>query len=236
MASIDGLISGLNTTTIISQLMAIERLPKAQLVKQQSVSQTMVSTLRALNTLITTMQTAAKAFIPDTITKASAWTGTTATSSNGTLASVLIGAGALPGSATFTVTDVATAGAAVSTGIIGSLTVSVAGGPFMVSKGAARLGLSALDARAPLATGAHSVEVTQSSAGATVTGSSPVSGFAALPPAVTIDGTNNTISFYRDGSSTPTTITLNANVTMLGRALARNGAVTLNANNVITLP
>ena len=75
MASIDGLISGLNTTTIIGQLMAIERLPKAQLVKQQSVSQTMVSTLRALNTLITTMQTAAKAFIPDTITKASAWTG-----------------------------------------------------------------------------------------------------------------------------------------------------------------
>ena len=212
MASIDGLISGLNTTTIISQLMAIERLPKAQLVNQQSASQTMVSTLQALNALITTMQTAAKAFVPDTITKASAWTSTTATSSNSALASVLTGAGAIPGSATFTVTGVATAGAAVSTGIVGSLTAPVVGsaGSFMVSKGAAKLGLSALDASASLAPGVHSIEVTQSSAAATVSGSSPVSGFAALPPAVTIDGTNNTISFYRDGSSTPTTITLNA--------------------------
>jgi flagellar hook-associated protein 2 len=135
MASIDGLISGLNTTTIISQLMAIERLPKAQLTKQQTASQTMVSTLQALNTLITTMQTAAKAFVPDTITKTSAWTSATATSSNGALASVATGAGAVPGSATFTVTGVATAGAAVSTGIVGSLTTPVASGPFQLTKG-----------------------------------------------------------------------------------------------------
>ena len=31
-------------------------------------------------------------------------------------------------------------------------------------------------------------------------------------------------------------ITLNDNVTLIGRALARNGAVTLGNNNVITLP
>jgi flagellar capping protein FliD len=47
MAAIDGLISGLSTKAIIEQLMAIERLPKAQLVTQQSASQTMVSTLQA---------------------------------------------------------------------------------------------------------------------------------------------------------------------------------------------
>jgi hypothetical protein len=33
-----------------------------------------------------------------------------------------------------------------------------------------------------------------------------------------------------------TTITLNDNATLLGRALARNGAVTLGSNNTITLP
>jgi len=202
MASIDGLISGLNTTSIISQLMAIERLPKAQLVNGQTASQTMVSTLQALNTLITTMQSSAKAFVPDTVTLASAWTSTTATSSTSALASVINDPGALPGSASFTVTGVAAAGAAVSRGTVGSLTAPVAGGPFLVSKGATRLGLAGLDAGPSLTSGAHTVEVTQASAGATV------SGGAALPPAVTIDGTNNSISFYRDGSSTPTTITL----------------------------
>jgi flagellar hook-associated protein 2 len=208
MASIDGLISGLNTTTIISQLMAIERLPEQQLTKAQTASQTMVSTLQSLNTLITSLGTAAKSFVPDSITNQSAWTSTTATSSNSALASALTGAGALPGSSSFTVTSVATAGSAVSNGTVASLTAPVAGGPFMVSKGAAPLGLSALGAGASLAPGTHTVEVTQSSAGATVSGS-PVAGFAATPPAVTIDGTNNTISFYRDGSSTPSTITLN---------------------------
>jgi len=94
---IDGLISGLNTTTIISQLMAIERLPEQQLTKAQTASQTMVSDLQSLNTLITSMGTAAKAFVPDSITNQSAWTSTTATSSNSTLASALTGVGALPG-------------------------------------------------------------------------------------------------------------------------------------------
>jgi flagellar hook-associated protein 2 len=202
MAGIDGLISGLNTTTIIAQLMAIERLPKAQLVKAQTASQTLVSTLQSLNTLITSMQTSAKAFVPDTITGLSDWNTSAATSSNSSLASVLVGAGAVPGSASFTVTAVATAGAAVSLGTVSSLTDPVAGGPFMVSKGVAALGLSAPVSGASLSSGAHTVEVTQSSAAATLTGST------ALPPAVTIDGTNNVITVYRDGEATPTTITL----------------------------
>lgn len=209
MASVDGLISGLNTTTIIAELMAIERLPEAQLTDGKTTSQTLVSTLQSLNALITSMQTAATAFVPDTITNQSAWTSTTATSSNSTLASALTGVGALPGISSFTVTSVASAGSAVSSGTVGSLDTAVAGGPFTVSKGAARLGLSAIDAGTALTPGAHTVEVTQSSAGATLTGS-VVSDLVAMPPAVKIDGSNNTISFYRDGSITPTTITLNA--------------------------
>ena len=35
MGAIDGLISGLNTTQIISQLMQVERLPEQQLTDQQ---------------------------------------------------------------------------------------------------------------------------------------------------------------------------------------------------------
>ncbi|MDQ1539120.1 MAG: flagellar hook-associated protein 2 [Actinomycetota bacterium] len=207
MASIDGLISGLNTTTIIAQLMAIERQPKAQLVNAQTAGKTLVTTLQSLNSLITSLQTSAKAFVPDTITGLSDWNTSTATSSNSSLASVMVGAGAVPGNTSFTVTAVATAGAAVSLGTVSSLTDPVAGGPFMLSKGVAALGLSAPVSGASLSSGAHTVEVTQSSAAATLTGS-PIAGFDVLPPAVTIDATNNVISVYRDGEATPTTITL----------------------------
>jgi flagellar hook-associated protein 2 len=204
MAGIDGLISGLNTTTVIAQLMAVERLPKAQLVNQQTNSQTMVSTLQSLNSLFTTMQTAAKAFVPDSITHQSAWTSTTATTSNSLIASALPGPEALPGNTTFKVTGIASAGAAVSVGTVSSLTTAVAAGPFMVSKGAALMGMSNLALGASLSAGAHTVEVTQSSAGATLTGASP------LPPSTLIDGSNNEITFFRDGSGTPTTVTLDA--------------------------
>jgi flagellar hook-associated protein 2 len=211
MASVDGLVSGLDTTTIIAQLMTIERLPEAQLTTAQTTSTTMVSTLQSLNALILSMQTAATAFVPDTITQASAWNSTIATSSNSALASVLAGPAALPGSASFTVTSVATGGAAVSSGFVGSLTTPVVSpsGNFLLTKGAPHLGLSGIDAGLSLSAGSHTVTVTQSSAGATVIGTA-VAGFAAVPPAVTIDSTNNTISFYRDGASVPTTISLNA--------------------------
>ena len=42
--------------------------------------------MQSLNSLMTALQTAAKAFVPDSITKQSAWGGTTGTSSAPTLA------------------------------------------------------------------------------------------------------------------------------------------------------
>lgn len=208
--SIDGLVSGLDTTSLINSIMATERLPEQQLTKAKTASQTMVSTLQNLNSLMTTMQTAAKNFIPDTITKASTWTSTVATSSSPALATASTSDSATAGSTTFTVLSVASAGAAVSAGTVSSLTTPIASGPFVLTKGASALGLSGVDAGASLSTGAHSIQVTQSSAGASLTGSSAVSGFGAVPPAVTIDGSNNTIVYYLDGSSIPTTVTLNA--------------------------
>ena len=86
MGAIDGLISGLNTTQIISQLMQVERLPEQQLTDHKTASQTMVSSMQGLNSLFTALQTAANAFVPDSITKQSAWGSTTGTSSAPTLA------------------------------------------------------------------------------------------------------------------------------------------------------
>ena len=122
MGAIDGLISGLNTTQIISQLMQVERLPEQQLTDHKTASQTLVSTMQGLNSLFTTLQTAANAFVPDSITKQSAWGSTTGTSSAPTLAGVTTGPTALPGSARFTVTSVASAASVVSSGTVGSLT------------------------------------------------------------------------------------------------------------------
>ena len=107
MGAIDGLISGLNTTQIISQLMQVERLPEQQLTNHKTASQNMVSSMQGLNSLFTALQTAARAFVPDSITKLSAWGSTTGTSSASTLASVTTGPTAQPGSARFTVTSVA---------------------------------------------------------------------------------------------------------------------------------
>jgi len=125
MGAIDGLISGLNTTQIISQLMQIERLPEQQLTNHKTDSQNMVSSMQSLNSLFTALQTAAKAFVPDSITQQSAWGSTTATSSASALATVTTGPGAQPGSARFVVTSVASAASVVSSGTVGSLTTPV---------------------------------------------------------------------------------------------------------------
>ena len=199
MASIDGLISGLNTTQIISQLMAVERTSGNPLLKGKSESQNMATVLQALNGTLTGLQTAAKAFIPDTITKASAWTLATAVSSLPGLATTSVGPNALPGTATFTVRSVATAGASVTSGSVASLATPVSDGPLLLGKGTAALGMASVASGSQLAKGAHALAVTQSSAGAALTGS-PVG------DSITIDAGSATLSVEVDG--TPTSITL----------------------------
>ncbi|GAA2735718.1 hypothetical protein GCM10009867_18720 [Pedococcus aerophilus] len=199
MASIDGLVSGLNTTQIITQLMAVERLSGNPLLKGKSESQTMAAVLQGLNATLTGLQAAVKVFIPDTITKASAWTSATATSSLPGLATTSVGPNALPGTATFTVRSVATAGASVTSGSVGSLTTAVTDGPLLLGKGTAALGMASIASGPQLAKGAHTLAVTQSSAGASLTG-------APLGNSITVDAGSATLSVEVDG--TPTSITL----------------------------
>ncbi|QGN58031.1 flagellar filament capping protein FliD [Nostocoides sp. HKS02] len=201
MAGVDGLVSGLNTTQIISSLMQVERQSGAYLTTGKTASQTMIGVLQSLNTSLATLQTAASVLVPDSITGASGWTATTATSSQTALATATTDATAMPGSTTFTVQSVATAGAAVSSGSVGSLTSAVANGPFVLATGLGALGLASPTAGPTLSTGAHTVTVTQSSAGAALTG-------APVADTVTIDASNAGFSVFLDGSSTATTITL----------------------------
>jgi len=199
MASIDGLVSGLNTTQIVSSLMAAERASGNYLVQGKSTSQTMAGIYQALNATLVALQTAAKAFIPDTVTKVSAWSSTTATTSLPSSVTATTGPNALPGSATFVVKSVATAGAAVSSGSVSSLTAAVADGPLVLTKGLTALGMASAGAGSTLASGAHEVVVTQSSAGAQLAGSP-------LGDTITVDAATSSLSVDLDG--TPTTFTL----------------------------
>ncbi len=55
--SLDGLASGLDTTTLIKSLMQIEAIPQTLLKNKVSATKTMVSALQALNTKVADLAT-----------------------------------------------------------------------------------------------------------------------------------------------------------------------------------
>lgn len=101
--AVDGMVSGLDTTTIISQLMQIEAQPQARLKTSVSDAQKQVSALQGINTRLVTLANAA-AKLNDSAT----WERATASSSS-TAVSVSGGEGVLPGTLTFSVSQLAAA-------------------------------------------------------------------------------------------------------------------------------
>jgi len=108
---IDGLVSGLDTTSLINQLMQVEAAPQTLLKSKQSNAQSLVSALQALNTKVASLaENAAK------VAKAESWDAYKATSSASSVTATST-AGALPGSLTFSVDSVATSRVAVSAAV-----------------------------------------------------------------------------------------------------------------------
>ena len=101
MASISGLSSGLDTATIINQLMQLEAAPQTRLKSQVSSDQSLVTTLQTLNTKVALLRSKAEA-----LAKPEAWAPLTTTSSHASV-SVTTGTGAGPASLSVTVTSVA---------------------------------------------------------------------------------------------------------------------------------
>ena len=75
-ASISGLASGLDTATIIDQLMQLEAAPQDRLKSRVSSEKLVLSSLQALNKTTATLATKAEALAKDT-----AWTPLTSSSS-----------------------------------------------------------------------------------------------------------------------------------------------------------
>lgn len=101
--SIGGLVSGLDTTTLISQLMQLERQPQNQLKTTLTDTKADASAYRTVNSVFTTLQSAA-----ENLTKAATWSPFKATSSAGTVSVAATAAATINSSVTFSVTSMAT--------------------------------------------------------------------------------------------------------------------------------
>jgi flagellar capping protein FliD len=101
--SVDGLVSGMDTTTLISQLLQAEAAPKNALITKLAEAKNAASAYRTLNTTFAAVRAAA-----ETVVKADSWSATKATSSAASVA-VTADATATPGSLSFTVLKTAKA-------------------------------------------------------------------------------------------------------------------------------
>lgn len=109
---LSGLVTGLDTSSLVKQLMSVERLPGDRMVKAKTSANVLSGALTRLNGLVKTMAEAAKAAgssgIPNT------WTSQSATSSNTAVATVSASTSAPSATTAFTVASVAAAGGAVT--------------------------------------------------------------------------------------------------------------------------
>src|SRR5688500_16684408 len=121
-ASISGLASGLDTATIISQLMQLEAIPQSRLKTQVTTHESAVTKLQELNTKIAALFTKAEA-----LSKAGGWSPIAATSSYDKV-SVTTTSGAQPTSLSFTVLGTAKAHVVSSTTSNALTDVVIAGG------------------------------------------------------------------------------------------------------------
>lgn len=164
MTSIDGLITGLDTTSIINQLLAAERIPQNQLLAKQALAEARADVFADLRKRYDAVSSAAKALdLPDD------WAALSAASSSEKV-SVVATSGSITGTLSFAVQQRAAAHAVYSTDTLTSLDDVIAAGGSIFSAGSFEgLGFSSLEGDS-LAEGIQTFEVTQDSNAAVVAG------------------------------------------------------------------
>jgi flagellar hook-associated protein 2 len=106
--SVDGLVSGLDTTSLIDSLVKAEGIQQTKLVTRLAAVKDAATAYRGVNTKLDALRTAAEA-----LTRATTWGAATAKATTGTTATVT--GAPQPGSTTFTVESLAATHAVVST-------------------------------------------------------------------------------------------------------------------------
>ena len=135
-SSIGGLVSGLDTATIISQLMQVEAQTQTNLKSRVSTEQSTVKSLQDLNAKLAALATSA-----GTLSKSTGWNPLTVTSSS-TNVTVTGGTAAQPGAFSFTVGQLATSHSLTFT--------STAAMSDVVTTGSTKVRLDRLDGTTPL--------------------------------------------------------------------------------------
>jgi len=102
--AINGLSSGIDTASLISQLMTVAAQPQTQLKNQLSVQQNVLSAYQAINTKLTALQTAA-----DAVKQAGTWAATKAVSSSTAVVASTTSSATSGSATTFDVIRLATA-------------------------------------------------------------------------------------------------------------------------------
>jgi flagellar hook-associated protein 2 len=181
--SVSGLgSSGIDVSSLVSQLMSIERAPQDRLSAQKTSSLSRSTTWGSISTQLTQLQAAV-----DAVKTPSAVKTSTVTASDPSVMTATATGAAAASSVTLRVTSLAAAQQQASAGFASTSSL-VGTGSFLVAGGAAAAGLSSMTP-AGIADGRHSLTVT---AGATAGGSATI----------TLDGTAYTVS----PGSGPTTI------------------------------
>ena len=194
--SFTGIESGLNTSAIINaEMMSFEQ-PLQTLQTQQSNLNTQISDYQTLNSDLLSLQQAGDA-LANPLAFDQAFS---VSSSNSAIASGTITAGSSAGSITLAVDQLATGSTQISAGTVSATNDVVASGSYLVGSGGAMLGISSFSGSSGLASGSHTISVTQASAGASVAGT------AALASSVSITSSNDTVTANINGTATTVTI------------------------------
>jgi flagellar hook-associated protein 2 len=219
--SFGGLESGLNTSQIISAEMSVYEQPLNALQAQEATLNNQISDYQAINSQLLTLQQSADALaIPTAYAEAFS-----ASSSDASVATGTISSGTTAGSLTIAVDQLASASTQISQGTVAATDDVVASGNLLVASGGAALGLGSISADSVLSVGAHTISVTQSSAGATLTAGAP------LAASTVITGANNEIDFNVNG--TPTSVDIAAGSytsAQLAQAITQSSGGSLDAS------
>ena len=195
MVSIAGLGSGLDTNSIIDQLVAVEQ-SKIDAVTQNKLARTSELTSWAtIRDKLGTLSSSAFALY-----HASDWQSVTATSSDTNTVAVTTGAGSMSGALQFTVDALATGGIVRSTNVLPSLATKVAADQGILVSAAGKLGFASLASNDTVALGTHTIQVTQSSSAAIKLGT------AALAASTVVSAANNTLQLTVNGATQTLTI------------------------------
>lgn len=219
--SFGGLSSGLNTSQIINAEMAIYQHPLMALTSQQNLLNTQIADYQSLNSDLLALQQSGDA-LSNAVAFGQAFS---VDSSNSVVATGAITSGSQAGSITFAVDQLATGSTQISAGTVSATSDVVASGNYLVGSGGAAIGIASFNAQAGLSLGAHTISVTQASAGATVMAST------ALASSTSITASNNTINVSIDGIASTVTIASGTYTpTQLTQAITQASGGTLNAS------